>query len=92
MNRYRSLSARHTHEKDTRSEIDDLKKADIYREERKRLSNSRISGENGNAIKGSLSKGADKMLGKELSDMLGIDRMFGSQAQNGVETAEKNKK
>ena len=43
-------------------------------------------------IKGSLSKGADKMLGKELSDMLGIDRMFGSQAQNGVETAEKNKK
>ena len=92
MNRYRSLSARHTHEKDTRSEIDDLKKADIYREERKRLSNSRIRGENGNAINGSLSKGADKMLGKELSDMLGVDRMFGSQAQNGVKTAEKNKK
>ncbi len=86
--RYRSLDARHVHEKDTRAKMADLKKSDVLRQKRTKLSSSRIAGENGNALKGSLAKGADKMLGAQLSDYLGVDRLTGSQAQNGKLTAE----
>lgn len=76
MRKYRSLDARHTHEKDTRAKMDDVKKSDVRREERKRMQNPRIAGENGNAVRGSLSKGAGKMLGKKLSEALGIGKMI----------------
>ena len=76
MRKYRSLDARHTHEKDTRAKMDDVKKSDVKREERKRMQNPRIAGENGNTVRGSLSKGAGKMLGKELSEALGIGKMI----------------
>lgn len=88
VSRYRSLDARHTYEKDTRSKMADLKKSDVLREKRTRLSSSRIAGENGNALKGSLAKGASKMLGQQMADVLGVDRMTGSQAQNGKASAE----
>ncbi len=74
-NKYRSLSARHTYEKDTKAEVKNLTKTDTLREKRTRLSNSRIAGENGNTMKGILGKGADKMMGEKMADYLGIDKM-----------------
>ena len=92
MRHYRSLDARHIHEKDTRSEMKDLKKSDKLRGTRKELTSSRIRGENGNAIKGSLANGASHMLGEDISNALGLGRMTGSTDQNVAEVKEKAKK
>ena len=79
-NRYRNMSARHMHEKDTKSEAKNMKKTDEMKEHRKRLSNSRIQGENGNSVQGVLAKNGAKMMGEKMANYLGIGRMIGSTA------------
>ena len=78
MNRYRNMSARHYHEKDTKSEVRDLKQFDKLRESRKHLRNSRIAGENDNLISGTVAQNGKKMLGEQMANYLGIGRSFGS--------------
>lgn len=51
--RYRNQGARHYHEKETQTEMSNENFNERRRETRKRLSNSRISGENYMAVKGS---------------------------------------
>lgn len=51
--RYRNQSARHYHETETETEMSNENFYDHKRETRKRLSNSRISGENYKSVKGS---------------------------------------
>lgn len=76
-NRYRNMSARHKHEKETKCELKNLKQSDVKREARKRLSSSRIAGENGTSVRGALSsKSNQKMLGEQLAKGLGVDQMF----------------
>ena len=48
--RYRNSDARHTYEKETKAELKNLKEEDSFVETRRRLSNSRIIGENGNKV------------------------------------------
>jgi hypothetical protein len=55
-NRYRNRSARHFHEKETRVEMNNLRVVDTFNKKETGLSNSRIAGENGNAVKGNLFK------------------------------------
>jgi hypothetical protein len=55
-NRYRNRSARHYHEKETKVELNNLRVVDTYNKKETGLSNSRIAGENGNAVKGNLFK------------------------------------
>ncbi|MBR6168434.1 TFIIB-type zinc ribbon-containing protein [Candidatus Saccharibacteria bacterium] len=78
VNRYRNMSARHMHEKDTKSSAKDMKKTDSFKEHRKRLRQSRILGENGNSVYGVLAKNGEKMMGEKMANYLGIGRMFGS--------------
>ena len=78
MNRYRNMNARHMHEKDTKSEAQNMKKTDTLKEHRKRLSQSRIAGENGNSVYGVLAKNGEKMMGEKMANFLGMGRMFGS--------------
>jgi hypothetical protein len=71
------MSARHKHEKETKCELKNLKQSDVKREARKRLSSSRIAGENGTSVRGALSsKSNQKMLGEQLAKGLGVDQMF----------------
>ncbi|MBO4854843.1 TFIIB-type zinc ribbon-containing protein [Candidatus Saccharibacteria bacterium] len=77
-NRYRNMSARHMHEKDTKSEAKEMKKTDTLKEHRKRLSQSRIQGENGNSVQGVLAQNGAKMMGEKMANYLGLGRMFGS--------------
>ncbi len=97
-NRYRNMSARHLHEKDTKSEAKNMKKTDTLKEHRKRLSQSRIQGENGNSVQGVLAKNGEKMMGEKMANYLGLGRMVGStpsQTPAGQETimdAQKAKK
>lgn len=55
-NRYRNASARHYHEKETRSELKNLKKSDKKFESRKRLRNASIEGKNSDDVRGSVAK------------------------------------
>ena len=77
-NRYRNMSARHMHEKDTKSDAKNMKKIDELKEHRKRLQQSRIQGENGNSVQGVLAKNGAKMMGEKMANYIGIDRMFDS--------------
>ena len=77
-NRYRNMSARHKHEKDTKSEAKNMKKADTLKEHRKRLSQSRIQGENGNSVHGVLATNGEKMMGEKMANWIGLGRMVGS--------------
>jgi hypothetical protein len=72
------MGARHKHEQETKTEVRNLKQSDVKRESRKRLSSSRIAGENGNTVRGTLSSSSNqKMLGEKLAKGLGIDQMLG---------------
>ena len=51
--RYRNDNARHTHEKETKNTISNLKSNDSFLEERKSLSSSTIAGKNNNLVSGS---------------------------------------
>jgi hypothetical protein len=51
---YRNKSARHFHEKETKVELNNLRSVDAFNKKETGLSNSRISGENGQDVKGSL--------------------------------------
>ncbi len=48
--RYRNSDARHTYEKETKTELKNIKAKDEFVKQRKGLSNARISGENGNKV------------------------------------------
>ena len=97
-NRYRNMGARHMHEKDMKSEAKNMKKTDELMEHRKRLSHSRIAGENGNSVQGVLSRNGEKMMGEKMANFIGIGRMFGSTpdqtpaGQAAIDDAEKKKK
>jgi hypothetical protein len=52
--RYRNGSERHFHEKETKVELNNLRSVDAFNKKETGLSNSRISGENGKDVKGSL--------------------------------------
>lgn len=77
-NRYRNMNARHFHEKETKSDVKNIKKSDNLLEHRKRLSNSRIAGENDNVVKGVLAKNGKAMMGEKMANFIGIGRMAGS--------------
>lgn len=81
--RYRNMDARHTYEKETKSEIRNLKKTDVLKERRKGLSNVRIAGENGNSLKGVVSRGGAQMMGKKMADYLGVDKMAKEEEKKG---------
>ena len=76
--RYRNMGARHLHEKETRSQAENIKSTDTLKEHRKRLRNSRIQGENGNSVQGVLAKNGEKMMGEKMANFIGIGRMAGS--------------
>ena len=80
MNRYRNMNARHKHEKETKSDVKNMKKSDNLLEHRKRLSNSRIAGENDNVVKGVLANNGKAMMGETMANYLGFGRMAGSTA------------
>ena len=54
--RYRNADKRHTYEKDTKTNVSNLKSIDNYIERRKRLGSPRITGVNNNIVKGSKNK------------------------------------
>ena len=82
MNKYRNMNARHHHEAETKSTVNNMKKSDVLREHRKGLSNSRIAGQNDSDVKGVISKNGQKMMGEKMANYLGIDRMFGSKPED----------
>lgn len=77
-NKYRNLNARHKHEAETKATVENLQKTDEMKESRKRLSNSRIMGENDNQLKGALAKNGASMMGEKMANFLGIGRLVGS--------------
>ena len=77
-NRYRNMNARHFHEKETKSDVKNIKQSDNLLEHRKRLSNSRIAGENDNVVRGVLAKNGKEMMGEKMANFLGFGRMAGS--------------
>ena len=75
LSKYRNMNARHHHEAETKSTVNNLKKSDNLREHRKGLSNSRIAGQNDSVVKGVLSKNGKEMMGEKMANYLGIGRM-----------------
>ena len=76
--KYRNMDKRHTYEKETRTEIKNLTKKDTLFEQRKRLRNSRIMGENGTRMTGVIATNNEKMMGEKMANFLGIGRSAGS--------------
>ena len=62
------------HEKETKSDMANLKQEDTYIKRRTGLSNSRIEGANNTSVNGS--KAGNKVLNKALNK--GVDALFGS--------------
>jgi hypothetical protein len=58
--RYRNYDKRHYHEKDTRSEITNIKKSDDLSEKRTRTSDRKLPGCNASVVEGSKIKPMDK--------------------------------
>ena len=80
MSKYRNMDKRHGYEKETKSEIKNLKAKDDFIERRNRLRNSRIAGENDNAVKGVIAKNGKEMMGEKMANYLGIGRSVDSKA------------
>ena len=76
--RYRNMDERHTYEKETKCEVKNLKKTDNLLENRKRLRNSRIAGENGTRMTGVVSRKGPEMMGEKMANFIGIGRSAGS--------------
>lgn len=76
--KYRNMNARHIHEKETKSTVQNMKATDNLREHKKRLSNSRIEGENDSVVKGVVARNGKEMMGEKMANQLGIGRMFGT--------------
>jgi ribosomal protein S27E len=76
MSKYRNMDKRHKHEADTKSDIKNLKKSDVFHEHRKGLSASRIKGQNDSEIRGVIAKNGNEMMGEKMANYLGIDRMI----------------
>jgi hypothetical protein len=74
------MDKRHGYEKETKSEIKNLKAKDDFIERRNRLRNSRIAGENDNAVKGVIAKNGKEMMGEKMANYLGIGRSVDSKA------------
>ena len=55
-----------------------MAKTDNLLEHRKRLSNSRIAGENDNVVKGVLARNGKEMMGEKMANFIGIGRMADS--------------
>ncbi len=51
--RYRNKGARHTHEKETKSTLDNLRQKDVFVKRRTRLTNPKMKGANNMAVRGS---------------------------------------
>jgi DNA-directed RNA polymerase subunit RPC12/RpoP len=78
-NRYRNMSARHYHEKNTRATMHNVRTADALVTRRKALRNSRIEGANNDAVHGVVARGGEKMMGEKMAVALGIGKMVGAQ-------------
>ena len=76
--KYRNMDERHTYEKETRAEVQNLAKKDTLFEHRTRLRNSRIQGENGTRMTGVVASNNEKMMGEKMANFLGIGRSAGS--------------
>lgn len=76
MSKYRNMDKRHKHEADTKSDVKNLKKSDVFHEHRKGLSGSRIKGQNDSEIRGVVAKNGSEMMGEKMANYLGIDRMI----------------
>ena len=70
------MDKRHKHEADTKSDVKNLKKSDVFHEHRKGLSGSRIKGQNDSEIRGVVAKNGSEMMGEKMANYLGIDRMI----------------
>lgn len=76
--RYRNMDERHTYEKETKATVQNLKKTDNLLENRRRMRNSRIAGENGTRMTGVISKNGPEMMGEKMANFIGIGRSSGS--------------
>ena len=96
--RYRNMNARHKHEAETKSDIENLQKTDESIGRRNHLSSPRIAGENDSVVKGVVASGNFKMMGEKMANILGVGRMVGSKAhettigQKAIADEEKAKK
>jgi len=75
-NRYRNMSARHYHEKETRATIQNVKAVDNFVKSQKRLESPRIEGVNSNAVRGAVAKGGQKMMGEKMAAFVGFGKML----------------
>jgi hypothetical protein len=78
MKKYRNMDKRHTYEKETKTTVSNLQKTDELKEHRKRLSNSRIAGENGTRMTGVVANSGEKMMGEKMANFIGIGRSVDS--------------
>ena len=72
------MDERHTYEKETKVTVQNLKKTDNLLENRRRMRNSRIAGENGTRMTGVISKKGPEMMGEKMANFIGIGRSSGS--------------
>lgn len=82
MSKYRNMDKRHKHEADTKSDVKNLKKSDIFHEHRKGLSASRIKGQNDSEIRGVIARNGNEMMGEKMANYLGIDRMIDTKPED----------
>lgn len=78
MKKYRNMDERHTYEKETKTTVSNLQKTDNLKEHRKRLSNSRIAGENCTRMTGVVANCGEKMMGEKMANFIGIGRSIDS--------------
>ena len=75
-NRYRNMSARHHHEKETKSTMQNVKQVDKMVKSLKRLRSSRMEGANNDAVQGVVAKGGSNMVGEKMAEVLKIGKML----------------
>ncbi len=89
MNRYRNMNARHKHEAETKSKIENLKKTDVLREHRKRLRNSQIVGRNDDRLNGVVAQHGKKLMSDKVVEFLGINKMVENRENKAAAEAKK---
>jgi hypothetical protein len=76
-NRYRNMSARHYHEKETRATAQNVRAVDELVEHQRGLRSPQIKGINSDAVAGVVATGGQKMMGEKMAAVLKMGKMLG---------------
>ena len=76
--RYRNMTARHHHEKESTAVVENMQSKDELREQLTRLGNSSMDGANNQDIHGALANNSADIaaMGKQMADLVGIGKMI----------------